>query len=208
MNLDYNSIDIEMRTAEKALQDVGQCIAILGSARTKNTHPHYEMARQVAYLFGKNGYGIISGGGYGLMAAANQGAKEANALSVGLHIHIPEFEEKANEYIDLLVEFDYFPIRKMMFMKYSQAFIFAPGGMGTLDELAEIFVHIQTNKLKKSPLIFINKKFWQGFFDWIKACLISEQYLCEEEFDHCYLVDTAEEAFEIVKNNKEGHKVY
>ncbi len=208
MNLDYNNIDKEMKLAEHALDKVGQCVSILGSARTQREHRHFELARQTAYLFGKNGYGIITGGGEGLMEAANQGAREANALSVGLHIHIPGYEERANEYIDILLNFDYFGIRKMIFMKYSEAFIFVPGGMGTLDELTEIFVHIQTMKLRKSPLVFIDKAFWNGFFTWIKTCLISEQYLHKEEFDNCYIVDTPEEALEIIKNKNYEKSIY
>ncbi len=208
MNLDYNIMDKELKTAQLALKDLKNCVSILGSARTAVDHPHYELARKTAYLFGKNNYGIITGGGDGIMAAANQGAKEAGALSIGLHIDIPEFEEKANNYIDVLLSFNYFAIRKLIFMKYSEAFIFAPGGMGTLDELTEFFVHIQTKKLEKAPVIFIDKAFWQGFFIWVKERLISEQYLCEYEFDNCYLVDTPEEAFEIVAKNKRDSLVY
>ncbi len=208
MNLDYNTIDKEMKLAQNALKDTNNCVSILGSARTPKGHRHYELARQTAYLFGKNGYGIITGGGEGLMAAANQGAREAEALSIGLHIHLPEYEEKANEYIDILLNFDYFAVRKMIFMNYSDAFIFVPGGMGTLDEFAEIFVHIQTKKLNEAPIVFIDKAFWTGFFAWIKQCLISEKYLTEDEFDHCYIVDTPEEALEIIKNKKVENKVY
>lgn len=145
------------------LSKIGPCVSIFGSARTKPDHPHYILTTEVAKKIVELGFGIITGGGPGIMEAANKGAKEASGPSVGLCIELP-FEQKINNYIDddKSLDFDYFFVRKVMFMKYAQAFVVMPGGFGTLDELFEALTLIQTKKAEKFPVILVGKSFWTG----------------------------------------------
>ncbi len=179
---------------------IGPCVSIFGSARTKPTDRHYKLAEEVAYLLTKKGFGIITGGGPGIMEAANKGAHFAGGKSVGLNIKLP-FEQKANPFIDPenLIEFDFFFVRKVIFMKYAQGYIVLPGGFGTLDELFEAMTLIQTAKLVHFPIIMVDKEYWTGLLDWIKARLLEEENISTDDLKIFHLVDTAEEAVLIIE---------
>ena len=173
---------------------IGPCISIFGSARTPKDHPTYTLTRDVAYSISNHGYGIISGGGPGIMEAANRGAQDANGISVGLNINLP-FEQTSNPFIDAdkVIDFQYFFVRKVMFVKYSQGFVVMPGGLGTLDELFEALTLIQTQKIKKIPIILVGRKFWEGLLDWIKTQLLTEKNISPEDLDLIEIVETSEE---------------
>lgn len=173
---------------------IGPCISIFGSARTPDDHPTYTLTRDVAYAISNHGYGIISGGGPGIMEAANRGAQDANGISVGLNINLP-FEQTSNPFIDAdkVIDFQYFFVRKVMFVKYSQGFVVMPGGLGTLDELFEALTLIQTQKIKKIPIILVGRKFWEGLLDWIKTQLLTEKNISPEDLDLIEIVETSEE---------------
>lgn len=180
------------------LAKIGPCVSIFGSARTKDENPYYKMAEDCARLLTERGYGVISGGGPGIMEAANKGAYEAGGKSVGLNIELP-FEQFHNKYIDRdkLLEFDYFFVRKVMFMKYSQGFIVLPGGFGTLDEMFEALTLIQTGKVARFPIVLVGTSYWSGLMDWVKqTMLLQEHNINEEDLNLFRLVDTAEEAAE------------
>ena len=181
------------------LAKIGPCVTIFGSARTKPNNPFYKMAEEIAYKLVQNGYGVITGGGPGIMEAGNKGAKRAGGKSVGLNIYLPH-EQKGNIYIDSdkLISFDYFFVRKVMFMKYSQGFIVMPGGFGTLDELTEALTLIQTKKIGRFPIVMVGKKYWHGWVDWVKKVLITEKMVNEEDLDLFDLVDTSEEAVQVI----------
>lgn len=181
------------------LAKIGPCVTIFGSARTKPSNPYYKMAEEIAYQLVENGYGVITGGGPGIMEAGNKGAKRAGGKSVGLNIFLPH-EQKGNIYIDpdKLISFDYFFVRKVMFMKYSQGFIVMPGGFGTMDELTEALTLIQTKKIGRFPIVMVGKKFWQGWVDWIKKVLVIEKMVNEEDLYLFDLVDTPEEAVQVI----------
>ena len=159
------------------MNKIGPCISIYGSARTKPDNPYYKMAIEVAELLALDGYGIITGGGPGIMEAGNKGAQNMRGKSVGLNIELP-FEQSHNQYIDpdKLLNHRYFFVRKVMFVKYAQAFIFLPGGYGTLDELCECLTLVQTRKIDRVPMILMGKAFWQGFLDWIKATVLEAEH--------------------------------
>ena len=178
------------------LSKIGPCVSIFGSARTKENHDYYLLAEEIAYQLTSKGYGVISGGGPGIMEAANKGASRGNGKSVGLNIDLP-FEQKANDYIDLdkLINFDYFFVRKVMFVKYSQGFIVMPGGVGTLDELFEALTLIQTKKIAPFPIVLVGKNYWDGLLSWIKEVMLSkESNISEEDLNLFSIVDSAEEA--------------
>ncbi len=183
------------------LSDLPPAVAIFGSARTREDHKHYDLTRRVAKTLAENGYAIISGAGGGIMQAANQGAKEGDGVSVGLHIDLPE-EQDVNPYVDINLKFRYFFVRKLMFVKYSQSYVVMPGGMGTVDEFAEAFVLIQTKKIRPFPLIFVCKEYWQGYFDWLKSTMIAEEYLTMEELGIIHFADTPEEVLTIIKTHE------
>ncbi|MEN9949069.1 MAG: hypothetical protein RL106_1892 [Bacteroidota bacterium] len=175
---------------------IGPCVTIFGSARTKPDNPYYEMARMIAFQLTQKGYGVITGGGPGIMQAGNQGAKEGNGISVGLNIVLP-FEQHSNPYIDhdKSIDFDYFFVRKVMFMKYSQGYVVMPGGFGTMDELFEALTLIQTEKIGRFPIILVGQKFWSGLVEWIKNTLLeSEHNINPQDLDLFVIVDSAEEA--------------
>jgi uncharacterized protein (TIGR00730 family) len=181
------------------LAKIGPCVTIFGSARTKPNNPYYKMAEEIAYQLVENGYGVITGGGPGIMEAGNKGAKRAGGKSVGLNIYLPH-EQKGNIYIDpdKLITFDYFFVRKVMFMKYSQGFIVMPGGFGTLDELTEALTLIQTKKIGRFPIVLVGKNFWKGWIDWVKKVLIVEKMVSPVDLDLFNVVDTPEEAVEVI----------
>ncbi len=183
------------------MQRIGPCVSIFGSARTKPGEPYYEMARNIAFQLTQKGYGVITGGGPGIMEAGNKGAHEGGGVSVGLNIDLP-FEQNSNEWIDgdKNIEFDYFFVRKVMFMKYSQGYIVMPGGFGTMDELFESITLIQTLKIGRFPIVLVGKKFWGGLMDWIKTTLIEEGTISPKDLDLMVIVDTEEEAVKEIEN--------
>lgn len=184
------------------LGKIGPCVSIFGSARSKPEDSYYIMAEDIAFRLTLEGYGIITGGGPGIMEAGNKGAQRGGGKSVGLNIVLPH-EEDGNRYIDRdkIINFDYFFVRKVMFMKYAQGFVIMPGGFGTLDEFFEAITLIQTNKIARFPLVLVGKKFWGGIIDWIKEQQISENpFVSPEDLDLFTLVDTAEEAVQAIND--------
>ena len=181
------------------LSRIGPCVSIFGSARTKPNQPYYQLAERIAKKITENGYGIITGGGPGIMEAGNKGAHLAGGTSVGLNIALP-FEQHDNPYTDndKSIDFDYFFVRKVMFVKYSQGFVVMPGGFGTLDELFEALTLIQTHKIDRFPLILVGSEFWGGLLDWIKKTLIEVGNISPEDIDLLHLVDTEDEVLEIL----------
>lgn len=182
------------------LSQIGPCVSIFGSARTKPDHDFYKLTEEVAKKIVDHGYGIITGGGPGVMEAGNKGAHLAGGTSVGLNIHLP-FEQHDNPYIDndKNINFDYFFVRKVMFVKYSQGFVVMPGGFGTLDELFEAITLIQTNKIDKFPIILVGREFWSGLIDWVRTTLLdSFQNISAGDIDILQVVDTADEVIEIL----------
>ncbi|KAF5063091.1 putative lysine decarboxylase [anaerobic digester metagenome] len=179
---------------------IGPCVTIFGSARTKSNQKYYKLAEEIAYLLTKKGFGIISGGGPGIMEAANKGAHFGGGKSVGLNIELP-FEQSANPFIDpdKLITFDYFFVRKVMFMKYSQGYIVLPGGFGTLDELFEAITLIQTHKTVRFPIVLVSTEYWKGLIDWIHHNMLAEKNISPTDLDIFTLVDTAEEATAIIE---------
>ncbi len=179
---------------------IGPCVSIFGSARTHSSNRCYKLAEEIAYLLTKKGFGIISGGGPGIMEAANKGAHFGGGKSVGLNIELP-FEQGSNPFIDpdKLITFDYFFVRKVMFMKYSQGYIVLPGGFGTMDELFEAITLIQTHKSVRFPIVLVSKDYWTGLLDWIKDQMLAELNIAEADLDIFSIVDTADEAVEIIE---------
>lgn len=181
---------------------IGPCVSIFGSARTQPDNPYYELAQRIAQKITEHGYGVITGGGPGIMEAGNKGAHIAGGTSVGLNIDLP-FEQHDNPYIDSdkNMNFDYFFVRKVMFVKYSQGFVVMPGGFGTLDELFEALTLIQTHKIERFPIILVGSSFWSGLLDWIKqALLVDNQNISPEDVDLFEIVDTEDEVLEILNN--------
>ncbi|MGG5506394.1 MULTISPECIES: TIGR00730 family Rossman fold protein [unclassified Myroides] len=177
---------------------IGPCISIFGSARTQKEDPYYKLAEEIAFKVSKAGYGVITGGGPGIMEAGNKGAHLGKGVSVGLNIELP-FEQHFNPYIDndKNIQFDYFFVRKVMFVKYSQGFVVMPGGFGTLDELFEAITLIQTKKIAKFPIILVGTDFWGGMLDWIKNVLLAKySTISPEDMNLIQLVDTADEVVE------------
>lgn len=177
------------------LSQIGPCVSIFGSARTKPGEKYYQLTEDVAKKIVEAGYGVITGGGPGIMEAGNKGAHLGGGTSVGLNIELP-FEQHDNPYIDSdkSLDFDYFFVRKVMFVKYSQGFVVMPGGFGTLDELFEAITLIQTKKIELFPIILVGRDFWEGLFDWIKAALLDENgNISPKDLDLIHIVDTAEE---------------
>lgn len=181
---------------------IGPCVSIFGSARTKPDNPAYKLTEEIAYKISKAGYGVITGGGPGIMEAGNKGAHLGGGTSVGLNIELP-FEQHFNPYIDKdkNLNFDYFFVRKVMFVKYSQGFVIMPGGFGTLDEMFEAITLIQTKKIAKFPIILVGTEFWKGLIDWVKAVLV-DQYanVSPEDMNLIRIVDTADEVVEVLDN--------
>lgn len=183
------------------LSKIGPCVSIFGSARTKPDHKHYKLAEEVARKIVDHGYGVITGGGPGIMEAGNKGAHIAGGTSVGLNIDLP-FEQHDNPYIDRdkSLDFDYFFVRKVMFVKYSQGFVVMPGGFGTLDELFEAMTLIQTNKIEKFPIILVDSEFWGGLMDWVKSTLLeANNNISPKDLELIHVVDTAEEVIKILE---------
>lgn len=182
------------------LAKIGPCVSIFGSARTSPENKYYVMAEELAFQLTKNKYGVITGGGPGIMEAGNKGAKRGGGKSVGLNIELP-FEQVSNDYVDndKCINFDYFFVRKVMFIKYAQGFIVLPGGYGTLDEMFEALTLIQTEKSGKFPVILVGKDFWSGLIEWIKNTLLKEENnISPEDLDLITIVDSPEEAVDCI----------
>ncbi len=185
---------------------IGPCVTIFGSARTREDANYYKLTVNIAKKVSEAGYGIITGGGPGIMEAGNKGAHLAGGTSVGLNIDLP-FEQHDNPYIDddKSLDFAYFFVRKVMFVKYSQAFVVLPGGFGTLDELFEAITLIQTNKIGKFPIILVGISFWKGLLDWIKGTMLEAGNISPTDLDLIRIVDTEEEVVEIIDAFYKGH---
>ncbi len=184
----------------ETMNSLGPCISIFGSARVSEGHPHYELARRISARLTEEGFGIITGGGPGIMEAANRGAYESNGISVGLNINLP-FEQSHNKYIDpdKNISHRFFFVRKVMFVKYSQAFIAMPGGFGTLDELFEVLTLTQTGKIKKIPIILVGTEFWTPLKDWIKNTMYDKfSYVSNGDLDYMPIVDDPEDVVSII----------
>ena len=192
----------ELVNGFEKMSAIGPCVSIFGSARTKEDHPFYQLAVDVAEEIAKNGYGVITGGGPGIMEAGNRGAHKAGGTSVGLNIELP-FEQHDNPYIDdgKSINFDYFFVRKVMFVKYSQGFVVMPGGFGTLDELFEAITLVQTNKVDAFPIVLVGTDFWSGLMDWIKSTLLEKfGNISTKDLDLIHLVDTPQEVVDVLDN--------
>ncbi|MBT2160631.1 TIGR00730 family Rossman fold protein [Zobellia laminariae] len=178
---------------------IGPCVSIFGSARTKAGDKYYELAVSIAESIANAGYGVITGGGPGIMEAGNKGAHLAGGTSVGLNIDLP-FEQHDNPYIDSdkSLDFDYFFVRKVMFVKYSQGFVVMPGGFGTLDELFEAITLIQTNKIEKFPIILVGSEFWTGLMDWVKNTMLEMKTISAHDLDLIKIADTEDEVVDII----------
>ncbi len=186
---------------------IGPCVSVFGSARTKPDNKYYKMGVRVAELLAEGGYGVITGGGPGIMEAGNKGAQQGGGKSVGLNIDLP-FEQNHNPYIDQEhnLEFDYFFVRKVMFVKYAQGFVVLPGGFGTLDELFEALTLIQTKKINKRPVVLIGLAYWSGLLDWIKSAMLEqENNISEVDLNMFGIVDTAEEAYAYIDEFYKSH---
>ncbi len=182
------------------LSQIGPCVSIFGSARTNPESQYYLAAEEIAAQLVKKGYGIITGGGPGIMEAANKGARREKGSSVGLNIDLP-FEQSSNPFIDSdkLITFDYFFVRKVMFVKYSQGFVVMPGGLGTLDELFEASTLIQTKKIGRFPIVLYGREYWSGLMDWIKNTVLGkENNVSPEDLDLIQMADTPEEAVQVI----------
>jgi uncharacterized protein (TIGR00730 family) len=182
----------------ETLPDVYPAVSIFGSARSQPDNPSYQTTEKISRLLVENGFNVISGGGPGIMEAANKGAAEAGGKSVGLHIHLPN-EQKPNKYANMQLSYKYFFIRKVMFVKYAVAYIIMPGGFGTLDELFEAITLIQTKRIRSFPVILIDSKYWKGLIDWIKKTQLKENKISKEDLDIFRVVDDPEEAVRIIK---------
>jgi uncharacterized protein (TIGR00730 family) len=182
------------------LSRIGPCVSIFGSARTSPDNKYFKLAEEIAFKLTQNGYGVITGGGPGIMEAANMGAKKGNGKSVGINIDLP-MEQGSNLFIDpdKLITFDHFFVRKVMFMKYAQGFIILPGGFGTFDELFEAITLIQTEKIGRFPIVLVGKEYWDGLIKWIKEVMLEkEKNVSPEDLNLFSLVDTADETVDII----------
>lgn len=179
---------------------IGPCVSLFGSARTEPDNPYYELAEEIAYQLTQSGYGVITGGGPGIMEAGNKGAMRGDGISVGLNIELP-FEQGANPYIDpdKLITFKHFFVRKVMFQKYAQGFIVLPGGFGTFDEFFESATLIQTGKIGRFPIVLVGSEFWEGLVSWIEKVVHEEQKnISPEDIDLFTVVDSADEAVDVI----------
>ena len=188
---------------------IGPCISLFGSARTKSDNKYYQIGMEIAEKLAKAGYGVITGGGPGVMEAANKGAQKGGGPSVGLNIDLP-FEQNHSTFIDREhnLEFDYFFVRKVIFVKYSQGFVILPGGFGTLDELFEALTLIQTKKINKRPIVLVGKDYWGGLLDWIKTTMLEkEQNIHQDDLDQFALVDSSDEAISYIEEFYKSHEL-
>ena len=183
----------EFITGFRAMHFIGPGVTVFGSARFKEDHPYYELGREVGKGLAQNGFTVITGGGPGIMEAANRGAKDVGGYSVGCNIRLPQ-EQKPNPYLDKWIDFHYFHVRKVMLLKYSYGFIALPGGIGTLDEIFETLVLMQTGKMKNFPMVLVGKKYWQPMIEFMKTSLLSENTIAANDLDYLTLTDSPKEA--------------
>ncbi len=195
--LDIPLIKEEYETEFKELAQIKKAISFFGSSRLKQGNKYYKIANETAYLLSKEGYAIITGAGPGIMEAANKAAKKAKGKSIGFNIIIPEIQ-KPNKHLDILLEFRYFFSRKIMFLKYSQAFVILPGGLGTLDELFVTISLIQNGHIDKFPVILVGKKFWKGLINWLNDYVVKTGCLYKSEMRFFSVADTPEEIISII----------
>ncbi len=185
----------------ESLSKIPPAVTVFGSARTHPGQPDYQLGMELGKLLAENGFAVLTGGGPGVMEAANRGAYETKGVSVGLNIELP-FEQKPNPYITKLLNFRYFFIRKVMFIKYSTALVILPGGFGTLDELFESVTLIQTQKIKPFPVVLVDKNYWKGLMSWLEDRVLGSGNISSEDMNIFHLVDTPEEALKIIKEAK------
>jgi uncharacterized protein (TIGR00730 family) len=188
----------EFVDAIETLSGVRNAVSIFGSARTKPDDPYYAKAELLARLLAENGFSVITGGGPGVMAAANKGAAEAGGKSVGMNIRLP-FEQKPNPYANLSIDYKYFFIRKVMFVKYAMAYVILPGGFGTLDELFEALTLIQTKRIKPFPVILMGSEYWKGLVDWLKKTMLRNELISPEDLERFLILDEPEEVVRYIK---------
>jgi uncharacterized protein (TIGR00730 family) len=188
----------EFVRAFTAMSEVGPCVSMFGSARAKPEDESYKIAKETARLLAQNGFGVVSGGGGGIMEAANQGAAEAGGLSIGLNIELP-FEQKPNVYSNLKMDFHYFFIRKVIFVKYSQAYVILPGGFGTMDELFEALTLIQTRRIRSFPAFLMGKSYWSGLLEWINDSMLRAGNISQEDLELYNIYDEPEEVVKMIK---------
>lgn len=199
----------EMVNGFETMAKIGPCVSIFGSARTAPGTKDYKLAEEIAFKLTQSGFGVITGGGPGIMEAGNKGANKGKGTSVGLNIDLP-FEQNNNPWIDhdKNVNFDYFFVRKVIFVKYSQGFVVMPGGFGTLDELFEAITLIQTKKIGRFPIVLVGKSYWSGLLDWIKERLLEDyKTISPEDLNLFRLVDTADEAIDHLNNFYNKYKL-
>jgi uncharacterized protein (TIGR00730 family) len=182
------------------LKNIEPAVAIWGSARTKPSSPHYKMTEELGKAVSDAGFSVITGGGPGLMEAANKGAQKGKSLSVGLNIEIP-MEQVSNKYLDISLDFKYFFVRKVMFVKYASAFIITPGGFGTLDELFEALTLVQTKKTERMPVILMGKAYWEGLIAWIRDQVVTHEYIDKVDMNLIHITDNLKEAVSIIKKH-------
>ena len=181
-----------------ALSEMGNAVTIFGSARVQPNNPYYKKAEYLAHRLAEEGFSVITGGGPGIMEAGNRGAAEAGGKSVGMNIHLP-FEQKPNPYANINIEYNYFFIRKVMFVKYAMAYVVLPGGFGTLDELFEALTLIQTRRIKSFPVILMGSEFWQGIIDWLKSTVLREGNISQDDLAIIEIIDDPEEVVKYIK---------
>ncbi len=186
-----------------AMAQVGPAITVFGSARTHEDNPVYELARTIGSQLAEAGYAVITGGGPGVMEAANRGCQEAGGMSVGCNIELPH-EQGMNPYVDLGVEFRYFFARKVMFVKYADAFVILPGGIGTLDELFESLTLIQTGKVRHFPVVLVGRAYWSGLIDWMRETMLGAGSIAAADLDLLHLTDDPAEVIDIIKKHAAG----
>ena len=182
----------------EVLSQIGPAVSIFGSSRMKPNSKYYRLAQEIAYLLAKDGYAIITGSGPGLMEAANKGTKRAGGKSIGLNIQIPS-EQTPNKYVDTLLDFRYFFVRKVMFVKYAKAFVILPGGYGTLDEFTEAINLIQTERISKFPVVLFGSEYWQGMLNWLKGTVLKDGNISKEDLNIFTLVDSPKEVVSVIK---------
>jgi len=192
-------IQDELRNGFEALGRIGKAVSFFGSARTPPDHPRYEQARDLARRLGEEGFSIITGGGPGIMEAANRGAREAGVPSVGLGIELPH-EQGMNEYVDLALNFHYFFTRKVMFVRYASGFVVFPGGFGTMDELFEASTLRQTGKIRYFPVVLVGSDYWTGLVEWLRGSMVADEYIGPEDLDAIQVCDDFDRVVEIVEN--------
>ena len=192
-------IQDELRNGFQALGSIGKAVSIFGSARTARDDPRYEEARRLARRLGEEGFAIITGGGPGIMEAANKGAREAGVPSVGLGIELPH-EQGMNEYVELALNFHYFFTRKVMFVRYASGFVVFPGGFGTMDELFEAATLRQTEKIRHFPIVLVGSDYWSGLVSWLRESMLADRYIGPADLDAIAVCDDLERVIEIVED--------